>query len=109
MTSPAHDSDPVVELLQAVSLPLDDANLTKGEEALANSLVWFGQEYLAEHSDEWDVELFFDTYGTPRGDVRGWTQAILSGLGARPDIADIDRQQIFARARARAITKLTAR
>jgi hypothetical protein len=108
MTKPAHSTDPIVELLQAAHLPVDDDNLAKGEELLGHSLVWFGQEYLAQHSSDWDVELFFETYGIPRNGVHGWPQAILAGLSERTDISQADREEIFARARASVIGKLTA-
>lgn len=108
MTSPPPEADLVVELLQAAHLPVDEEHRAKGEELLGRSLVWFGQEYLAQNSDEWDVELFFETYGTPRSGVRGWPQAILEGLRSRNDIPACDRDEIFERARRRTIDRLTA-
>ncbi len=106
MTSPLDAPDLVVDLLVAAGLQADEANVLAAEEKLGRSLVWFGQEYLSEKADEWDVELFFETYGVRRGDVRGWASSIVAGLASRVDIPVEDRELIVEKARQRAIEQL---
>ncbi|WKG13545.1 hypothetical protein QX204_34230 (plasmid) [Nocardia sp. PE-7] len=108
MTSPSNASDLVVDLLITAGLPADESNVLLAEDKLGNSLVWFGQEYLTEKSNEWDVELFFETYAIRRGDKRGWSSSIVAGLASRADIPVQDRDLIVERARQRAIEQIRA-
>jgi hypothetical protein len=104
---PETNGDEVIAaVLDYAGLSVDEDSRAVADEALGRALVWFGQEYIADVSDHWDVDLFFDVYGTPPSPVRGWSQKILDGLASRKDFPADDRARILDRARTRATTRL---
>ena len=90
----------------AAGLPDEPASWRRVDEALGGALVGRVQSYLAEASDEWDVDLFFETYGRPPRDGSPWVPAIISALDFRTDISASDRHQILTDSRERAVKVL---
>lgn len=101
------DSDKIIAtMVTDAGLPDDGNSRDLADGALGAALVWFGQEYIAGVSDDWDVELFFDVYGTPPSPIRGWSQRILDGLAFRAEFPAEDRARILDRAQSRAVERL---
>jgi hypothetical protein len=90
----------------AAALPDDAASRGRADEALGNALVGIVQRYLAQASNHWDVDLFFETYGRPPRDGSPWAQAIIDGLTSRTDIPESDRLGLIRDSKSLAIEKL---
>lgn len=87
----------------AAGLPDDEQSLQRADTALGEVLVHAAQRYLSRVSDEWDIELFFETYGRPPRDGSSWSDAILTGLRSRADFAETDKQSLIDDAVAQAV------
>ena len=79
---------------RAAGLPDDQVSLDRADSALGEVLVIAVQRYLTQVSNEWDVELFFETYGRPPRDGSRWSTAIIDGLKFRSDFPDSDKQEL---------------
>jgi hypothetical protein len=83
---------------RAAGLPDDQVSLNRADGALGEVLVIAVQRYLTQVSNEWDVELFFETYGRPPRDGSSWSTAIIDGLNSRTDFRDSDRKELVQEA-----------
>jgi len=106
LTSGEQGPDPVLRLLQCAGLPVDDAHVNDGDEALGYALVWVVEKYLARVSGEHDVDLFLELYARPPKDGSGWSRSILSGLKFRDDIPSADRAEMVQEAQLVALRRL---
>ncbi|MEN4476203.1 hypothetical protein [Mycolicibacterium cosmeticum] len=79
---------------RAAGLPDDQVSLDRADSALGEVLVIKVQRYLTQVSSEWDVELFFETYGRPPRDGSSWSTAIIDGLNFRTDFPDSEKQEL---------------
>ena len=79
---------------QAAGLPDDQVSLNRADSALGEVLFIKVQRYLTQVSSEWDVELFFETYGRPPRDGSSWSTAIIDGLNFRTDFPDSKKQEL---------------
>jgi hypothetical protein len=89
-------------------LPDDDESDRRADAELGNALSGIVQLYLARERDQWDVDLFFETYGRPPRDGSSWAAAIIGALEFRTDIPETDRLDLISRAEQKAIASLTA-
>lgn len=80
---------------RAAGLPDDQVSLNRADGALGEVLVIAVQRYLTQVSNEWDVELFFETYGRPPRDGSSWSTAIIDGLNSRTDFPDSGKQELI--------------
>lgn len=81
---------------KAAGMADNDDSRGRADAALGEVLNIAVQKYLARVSNEWDVELFFETYGRPPRDGSSWSQAIIDGLNFRKDFPDADKQALIA-------------
>lgn len=92
----------------AAGLPDDAQSSARADAALGDALVSIVQTYLARVSDEWDVDLFFETYGRPPRDGSSWSKAIIDGINSRTDLPKADRQTLIDDSRQKAVELLAA-
>ncbi|WP_327006608.1 hypothetical protein OHA72_04615 [Dactylosporangium sp. NBC_01737] len=85
------------EILAAAGRAPKGADELIAVRALANALVVVVQEYLEQHSNAEDVELFFEVHGRQPDDIEAWPANILADLSRHRIPAD-DRSTINVRA-----------
>lgn len=84
-------------ILTAAGPGVDVSDGRAPAQALADALLAVVQDYLAQTSDEHDVELFLEVNGRPPEDLAAWPVTILAGLVLRRTPA-ADRHAIGERA-----------